>query len=433
MKMQDAVRPLRYALSQGPRLQRALLYALAFVWRRLLLRTTFIAITGSVGKTTAKECLAAILSSRHPIAMTYGSNNTFVQLMQTILQVRPWHRFAVLEVATDGPGWMRRMAPLVHPNVAVILSVAHTHSDKFENLAATAAEKARLLDSLPVGGMAVLNRDDPNVAAMADRGRFRVTWFGGSDSVDVRATHMSSNWPERFSFVLHFKGASHTVKTRLLGTHWASSVLGALAASSVCGASLEEAITALERVEPTTARMQPVVLPGGATMIRDEVNGSVDTLESALQVLEHSKATRRILVFSDVADCSRRPRRRLARIGRRTATVAETAVFVGPRADHGARGAILAGMPADNVHWFLHPVQAAEFLKSELKPQDLVLLKGRGSDHLSRIYFALIGDVGCWKFPCSKKILCDDCDELGARHVVPIGAGNSTLESSDAG
>lgn len=430
--MRVGIKPLRYALDQGRRLRRALLYVAAFVWRRLLFRTTFIAITGSVGKTTAKDCLAAILSSRFPIATTYGSNNTFVQLMQTILRVRPWHRFAVLEVATDGPGWMRRMAPLVHPNVAVILSVAHTHSDKFENLAATAAEKARLLDSLPADGMAVLNGDDPNVAAMANRGKFSVTWFGTSASFDVRATQMSSNWPERFSFVLHSKSASHIVKTRLLGIHWVSSVLGALAAASVCGIHLEEAIPAVAGVEPPTARMQPVVVPGGAIVIRDELNGSVDTLETALQVLENSKAARRILVFSDVADCSRRPRRRLARIGRRAAALAETVVFVGSHADHGARGAILAGMPPENVYWFQLPLQAAEFLRAELKPEDLVLLKGCGSHHLSRIYFALLGDVGCWKFPCSKRILCDDCHELGANPVTPRAAGNRALELSDA-
>jgi UDP-N-acetylmuramoyl-tripeptide--D-alanyl-D-alanine ligase len=416
--MQMAASPWRFAREQGSRLRRALLYVLAFVWRRLLFRTTFIAITGSVGKTTSKECLAAILSSRHPIARTDGSNNTFVQLMQTVLRVRPWHRFAVLEVATDGPGWMKRMAPLVHPHVAVILSIAHTHSDKFDTLEATAAEKARLLDSLCAGGTAVLNGGDARVAAMAGRGSFRVVWFGDDGDFDFRAAAVASNWPERLSFVLRSKEAALPVRTRLVGVHWLPSVLGALAAASVCGIDVEHAVAALEQVEPAPARMQPVVLPGGATVIRDDANGCVDTLETALAVLENSTGARRILVFSDVADCPRRPRRRLARIGRRAAAVADGVVFVGPHADHGARGAILAGMPPECVRWFFHPAESVEFLKGELRAGDLVLLKGRSSDHLARIYFALIGDVACWTFPCSKKILCDDCPELAVPEVL---------------
>src|SRR6185312_13185282 len=139
------------------RARRAALYGAAFVWRGLMFRTTFIAITGSVGKTTAKEALASILASRYRIVKTPVSRNELMHLARLILSVRPWHRYAVLEVATDGPGWMKRMAWLARPHMAVILRVARTHSNRFRTLEATAEEKAVLLSTLRRGGIAVLN------------------------------------------------------------------------------------------------------------------------------------------------------------------------------------------------------------------------------------------------------------------------------------
>ncbi|MCL4401188.1 MAG: Mur ligase family protein, partial [Acidobacteria bacterium] len=110
------------------RLKSGLLFAAAFLWRGLLFRTTFVAITGSVGKTTAKDCLAGILSARFPIVHTDGSYNEFRDLARTILRVRPGHRFAVLEVATDRPGCMWHMGRLARPDIAVVLRVAREYS-----------------------------------------------------------------------------------------------------------------------------------------------------------------------------------------------------------------------------------------------------------------------------------------------------------------
>ena len=144
-----------------------LMYVAAYLWRRLLFRTTFIAITGSVGKTTAKECLAAIMSSRFPTASTWANQNDESGVPRSILRVRPWHRFAVLEVAASGRGLMRRSAPLVSPDVALVLTVARTHMRSHKTLESVAAEKFELLKALRPGGTAVLNADSSWVAAMA--------------------------------------------------------------------------------------------------------------------------------------------------------------------------------------------------------------------------------------------------------------------------
>lgn len=393
----------------------ALMRVAAFLWRRLLFRTTFIAITGSMGKTTAKECLAAALASRSPTAKTFGNENGPCGVARTLLRVRPWHRFAVVEVATSQNGRMKRSARLVRPNVAVVLMVDRAHMKNFRTLEGVATEKAQLLAAMPKGGIAVLNGDDPRVAAMADPSQHRITWFGSSAGFDLQAEQPSSGWPERFSFRLRVDGETRRVQTRLVGTHWRNAVLGALAAAHACGVDIADAAEAIARVEPSPGAMQPMALPCGAVVIRDELTGCIDTLRPALEALAQASARRKVLVLSDVTDTSRRPRDRLAAIGREAARIAGCVVFVGDRAGHGVRGAVAAGMDAQSAHAFGSLKAAAEFLRGELRSGDLVLLRGRTTDHLSRLYFAQLGTVQCWKTDCEKTTLCDGCPELGAR------------------
>jgi UDP-N-acetylmuramoyl-tripeptide--D-alanyl-D-alanine ligase len=132
---------------------------LAALWRRCLRRTTFIAITGSFGKSTTKECVAAALSSRWPIVKTAANGNGFDRICRTIFAARPWHRCVVIEIGTEQPGMIRHWARVVSPDIAVIVCVGGAHSLSFPNLEAIAEEKASLLKSLRPGGLAVLNAE----------------------------------------------------------------------------------------------------------------------------------------------------------------------------------------------------------------------------------------------------------------------------------
>lgn len=385
----------------------------ALVWRTLLFRTKFIGLTGSVGKTAAKDCLAAILSSRYPAVATIGSDNGRHGVPRTILRTRPWHRFSVIEIGTDKPGHMIRSALLVRPDIVLMLSVARTHTDAFKTLEETAAEKAKLLRFLTRRGVAVLNGDDSRVAAMARSVRSRVVLFGSSPEFDVWADDARGDWPERLEFQACSQQESHRVRTRLVGKHWVPSVTGALATSEVCGVPLAEAAKAVENVEPFRGRMQPASLDNGAVILRDECNGSVDTMVPAFEVLRRAKAARRVVVVSDCSDLKKRPRERLKHLAKAARESAEAVVFVGERASYGAKYAIAEGMRPQDVHHFVNLQDAAVFLREELKPGDLVLLKGRASHHLSRIYFALSGTVKCWRPDCSLRMTCDECIELG--------------------
>src|SRR6185503_1680030 len=264
------------------------LLLLARLWRPLLFRTTFIGITGSVGKSTCKECLAAILSAQFPTAKTLFNQNEHDGVPRTILRVRPWHRFAVVEVATDYPGLVRRSARLLRPDISIVLAIAGTHSQLFATLDETAAEKAQLLEAQSRGAIAILNADDARVLGMAARSRPRVKTFGRSPAADLRAEAVSSHWPGRLKLRVRMQAETVDVNTRLVGEHWLNSVLGALLAAESCGVPLQRAAAEIGRVQPFMGRMQPVALPGGAVMLRDEGNGSLDTVGPALRVLQEA-------------------------------------------------------------------------------------------------------------------------------------------------
>jgi UDP-N-acetylmuramoyl-tripeptide--D-alanyl-D-alanine ligase len=260
--------------------------------------------------------------------------------------------------------------------------------------------------------LAVLNFDDDRVRRMAEGRTLRARFFGSTSACQYRAEAAVSRWPERLSFELVVDGQRVDVRTRLVGTHWVNSVLGALAVASVCGIELEEAARSVSRVPPFAGRMQPVRLPNGAMMLRDEENGSPDTLQAMIEVLRDARAMRRGLVFSDQSDTKQNPRKRMRSIGKQAAELCDFAVFVGEHAHHAVRAATAAGMDASSCAPHASLADAAQWLRDFARPGDLVFLKGRGTDHLSRILFAQFGNIGCWKPHCKITRLCDYCGQL---------------------
>ena len=394
------------------RSKRQVCWLFTFVWRRLMLGTTVIAVTGSVGKSTMKECLASILATQGATLRTRANQNDIAGIPRTLRAIRPWHRFAVIEVGTHAPGVIRRLGLLVRPDIAVVLSVAHTHTNAFVTLEDTAAEKAKLLDCLPRHGIAVLNGDDVRVRAMAERCRARVVLFGRSTDCDLVAGDVISRWPARLKFTVDTGGEHVQVRTQLVGTHWLGSALGALAAATTCGVPLASATSALSNVPPFTARMQPVTLPNGAVVIRDEENGSRDTLDAMLEVMRTAKATRRILLIGDLTDVKGNPRKRQRDIGKIAAELCDIAVFVDKYGHHAVRGAVNAGMDPASCYHIPSLEGAVELLRRQLRDGDLVFVKSRATDHLSRVVFAQFGPIGCRETSCRIRSVCDLCTRL---------------------
>lgn len=385
----------------------------------------FIAVTGSNGKTTTKNLLAAMLARRFRVHRTPGNDNGRQGVIRTLLQTRPWHRYAVIEVGLSGLGQGWRAAMLARPHIVVLTGIGAEHTDGFPSLADTAREKGNLLRTVGKRGFAVLNAGDPWCRALASQYGCRVLWFGSTPDCDLWADSVESRWPERLRMTVYSGARAIPVQTRLIGTQWSVPVLAAMLAARECGIDLAEAAEVVASMEPHTARMQPVELSNGATMIRDEYNGSAGTTEAALRFLAGVQNQRRILVINDITDDERPDRERLFELGRRAAASSDVVVFVGPHSRHGRMGARANGRKEEEALAFASLEETASWLRQNLSRGDLCLLKGRNADHLSRIYYLLNGPVGCRKPVCELRHLCDECPELGAESSGPPRGGHT--------
>ena len=393
----------------------------ALLLRRFLRRTTFIAITGSNGKTTATRYLAAILSSHAPTQWTRMNRNGQSGITETIAFCNPWKtRFAVFEVGFGTPGSIKRAVRIIQPHIAIVLSVFLEHRGVLKSLHNVAREKADLLTNLPPDGIAVLNADDPHVAIMPVPAGRKVIRFGASADCDARYENATSAWPDLLRFTAVVNGQRQEIRTRLLGLHWAGPILACIAVAHHLGVSLEQSARVIATVPPYPARMQVVRLPSGAIVIRDEFKGARHTTAVAFEELRKAKAARKFLVYCDESESSRGFRVRLARIGRWAAELVDYALFIGDKSGHAVRGAREAGLAEQHALAFKDYAAAAAFLKPILGPGDVVLLKASRNNQLSRVLFSLLGEVRCTIPVCDRTMVCDDCAEFRNHDLVQM-------------
>lgn len=356
--------------------------ATAAFHRRRLTDVSFIGVTGSCGKTTTKELIAAILSPRVPGRKSPGTANTYTDVGKTVLRTRSDDAFCVVEIAAWEPGSVARAAAVVQPDIAVVTNVGADHRKAFRSLDVTAAEKARLLDALVAGGTAVLNADDDRVGAMAHSFPGSVITFGRSSEASLRAENIRARWPGRLSFTLHAAGRSHEVRTRLYGEHSLPSALAALGAAQAFGIPPESAIAALCEAPPTPSRMSPVVLDG-VTFIRDDAKAPLWTFDAVFKFLAEARAARKLAVIGTIADYSNPASRVYPSVARRAFGVADEVLFVGPMARHALRAR--RDPHQLPVRAFGTAEGAARHLKAILRDGDLVLVKGIPKDRLDSV------------------------------------------------
>lgn len=399
--------------------------------RRFLRRTTFIAISGSNGKTTATRCLSEVLASVAPTRSTRYNRNTFMGITETIAFCNPWKtRYAVFEAAAGREGGIRQAMKLIRPDISVMLSVFLEHRSFFRNIEAVAREKGILLAELPEHGVAVINADDPRVAEMPIPPGRKVIRFGSSADCDVYHENAESAWPQLLRFTVVIGEERKEIETRLLGLHWTGPILACISVAHHLGVPLDRIASVIREVRPYPARMQVVRMPSGATVIRDEFKGSEHTVAAAFEEMRKANANRKILVFCDLSESSKSPRDRLERIGKRVAQIFDEAIFIGPSADHAIRGARSAGLSEEYLSAFDGFQAAAHSLKARLGPGDLVLLKAQRDHQLDRLFFSLLGEVRCTVPVCSVRSICDDCPQFDNPGLVRR-ANDLTVRLSD--
>lgn len=400
----------------------------AIVLRKFLWRTTFIAITGSNGKSTATRYLAAILSSHAPTQWTRLNRNALGGITETIAFCKPWEtRFAVFEVAAGKPAAIKKASRLIKPHISVVLSVFLEHRSFFKSLEAVAREKSALLSDLPHNGVAVLNADDPYVINMPVPPTRKLIRFGACANYDAYYENVTSAWPKMLRFTAVVNGQRREIRSRLLGTHWAGSIMACIAVAHHLGIPLDQIARVIEEVPPYPGRMQVVRLPSGVVVIRDEFKGSRHTISAAFEELRKADARRKFLVFCDESESSLSPRERLGKIGRKAAELVDYAIFIGAKSHHGVRGARQGGLAEDHALAFGDYSEASEFLQSVLGPGDVVLLKANRNNQLPRLFFSMLGEVRCTIPVCTKHMVCDDCPEFCNPELVQLANEQLTV------
>ena len=386
---------------------------LARLWRQTRARRTrVVAVVGSFGKSTTVGAVSAVLGVRPHAAML---RNAWSAVALAVLRVRPAQRHAVIEVGIAAPGQMAQYARVVRPDIVVVTSIGSEHNRSLVTLEVTRAEKARMVGALAPSGVAVLNGDDPNVMWMAGQTRARVVTFGFGAQCDVRASDFRLEWPAGSRFRVSALGEERDVAVRFLGRHLVYPALAAIAVAKLEGVALDAALPLLQAVPPVPGRMQPVPLPNGAIVLRDDCKSVLETMHAALDVLADIPAPRRIVVFGDVAEPPSNQRPLYQDLGRRVAAIAAHFVVVGHGLQRYAGGAKRAGMPPEAIHdGGRMPRQAAAVLARLLQPGDVVLIKGRDTQMLDRVRLILEGRrVGCDIVFCSlHRSSCEGCPML---------------------
>lgn len=391
-----------------------ILHRLALLYRPRLRRTIFIGITGSAGKTTTKDLVASILEHHFSRGKKgAGTLNGPDEVARLVLQTRPSDAYCVTEIAVTNDGDLNLQIALFRPTVGVVTNIGGDHVSAYGSLDGIAAEKSKLVKSLPASGIAVLNADDPRVIAMQSQCAGRTITYGMSEHAMLRGDAVQSAWPDRLSFTVTWNGQSVRVQTQLCGNHWVPVVLAALATGVALGVPLDVAAAAVVDVKPYEGRMSPVELGDGVTFMRDDWKGPFWTIAPTFDFMRQARAARKIIVMGSISDYQGDSTRRYVEIGQLALTVAHCVVFVGPRASASLRAKRDANDP---LFAFPSLRNASTFLQGYLRPGDLVLLKGSTrADHLDRLLLGRTGNVACWRAACGRNHFCDECSFV---HVV---------------
>lgn len=375
---------------------RALWDLAAFVRGRLA--ATVVCITGSNGKTTTKEMAGAVAATLGPCVRSEKSFNNHLGVPLSILRADASTRTLVLEIGTNHPGEIARLARLARPRIAVVTNIGEAHLGHFGSLRAIAEEKGDLLAALPEDGFAVLNAEDEFAPILAGRTRARVCTFGRLDDaaepavmedVDVWGTHVRrSSRPRGVCFWLYGK---MKVTVPVQGLHNVSNALAATAVGLLLGAGPLAVRDALRGVEPPRLRLERERV-GGVVLVDDSYNANPASVGAALDELASTACDgRRVFVLGDMGELGDLSEEHHRRAGRRAAASADVLWTVGPRARAAAEAALEAGMPADRVFRSADVKGAATDPAFLPEPGDVVLLKASRAMELDLLARALRG------------------------------------------
>jgi len=331
-----------------------------------------IGVTGSAGKTTTKDTIAALVATEFPTGRNLGNLNNHLGLPLSILRLADNVKVAVLEMGMNHEGEIRDLAAIAQPQIGVVTNVGWAHTENFtDGIAGVARAKSELIQALPREGTAVLNADDPRVREFRSLHTGRTILFGVAADAEVRAENLDLS-PQG----ARFRSLGVDFESPLAGRHGVSNVLAGIAAARALGIAPERLRDAVRSLAPGKMRGEQTRVHG-ITIINDCYNANPEAMRSMLELLRDTPATRRIAVLGEMLELGPEAEALHRSLGRFVAGQGIDAVI-------GIRGAgrwivdeaIAAGLSGGAALFFDTPDEAGEYLKRFLKSGDAVLFKG---------------------------------------------------------
>ncbi len=350
----------------------AALQELGAAWRDALPASEVVGVTGNVGKTTTKLMAASVLARRYRVQASELNYNNEIGVPLCLLEMQPGTERAVIEHGMYTTGEIALLCTWTRPRTGIVLNVGPVHLERAGSLDAIARAKRELVEALTPDGHALLNVDDPVVAAMAGHTAAPVTRFGTAEDADVRGTDLEPLGADGFAFTLHAQGEERRVRVPLPGAHLLPNVLAAAAAGLVDDVPFDEVCGALEFLD-VPLRLTVRALPGGITLLDDTYNASPAATLAALDLLAEMPG-RKLALLGDMLELGDLAEPSHDEVGRRAAGVADVLFTVGDLASRIARAAQGCGLQAaEHVD---SKEAAARALLATLRPGDALLVKG---------------------------------------------------------
>jgi len=357
-------------------------------WHRRRTAARVVGVTGSNGKTTTKEMLAAVLSAAGETLATEGNLNNEIGVPLTLLRLRPRHRYAVIEMGMNHEGEIGRLAATALPEVGVVTCAAAVHVEALGSVEGVSRAKGELFTGLALDGVAVANADDPLVAERARWAGRRTLWFGQAEQADVRLVGVRWHDHRGLGLDVSVEGRPLLVTLPVVGLHNAYNACAALAAALALGLPVEPAVAALRTARPPGRRLRLSPMAAtGASLLDDCYNANPASSVAALQTLAALVAPEhRLAVLGDLRELGDYEAAGHREVGVAAAEAGlRLLVAFGPASRHTAAAALEAGLPAERIICTDDPAEAAARVRERLSKGDLVLVKASRGTRLERV------------------------------------------------
>jgi UDP-N-acetylmuramoyl-tripeptide--D-alanyl-D-alanine ligase len=359
--------------------------------------TRVIAITGSAGKTTTKETIAAFMSARFRVVKNKGNLNNHIGLPLSLMQLRGRPDIAVMELGMNHAGEISTLVAIAEPDVRVWTNVGDAHLGFFASPDAIADAKAEILERAGADDVLVCNADDARVMARVRRFAGRTITFGTLEGATVRAHDVEDRGLEGMRARVTTPAGQGVIDTPLLGRGNLANVLAATAVAVDAGVPLDHIVSTAAMLRPADRRGTVRRLRGGITLIDDSYNSSPDALRKSLEVAAHeSRASRKVAVLGEMLELGEHSPRLHAECGRAAAAAGLDLLYAvgGAPARALAAAAIEAGMPASAVVYLANSDLAAPVVAGAVRDGDLVLVKGSRGTRTDIVVDRLVAELG---------------------------------------